>query len=123
MKKKHYVLFVILLIFIAVTLITLYSVPNRIVIDKTIPCTEVHTQSLVNVKIQGVYYQYFLRNDHFIGSIEIDGKRECARDFMFENDRESCFIDEYGQPYGSIIQRNIFEFLSIAENTYIIVSQ
>lgn len=114
--------FAALFILFAVTLLALCCVPKRVVIDKTALCTETYTQSLVNVTIQGIYYQYFLRNDHFIGSIEIDGMRACTRDFVFENDREACFIDAYGQPYGSIIQSNMFKHFTIAENAYIIVS-
>ena len=103
-------------------LAVLCLIPRKTEIQRAIPCTDVHTQAPVTVLIDGIYYAYTLGDDHFIGSIEVSGKRACHRDYVFEKDTQSFFVDDYGQPVGSITQYDIFETLIIAENDYVITS-
>ena len=103
-------------------LAVLCLVPRKTEVQRTILCTDIHTQAPVRVLIDGIYYAYPLGDDHFIGSIEVSGWRTCRRDYTFEDDARSFFVDDHGQPVGSITQYGMFETLTIAENEYVITS-
>ena len=96
-----------------------FCVPQKTVIDQVCRCTSALAgQPDVDVILDGTYYRYLLRDDHFIGTIHVVGYRECTRDYTFENDTQSYFTDEYGQPFGVIRQQPVFTQLAIAENDY-----
>lgn len=73
--------------------------------------------------VSGTYYRYKYRDDHFIGTIRIPGYRECTCDYTFKHDNTSYFVDEAGQPMGSIQQSGIFESIKVSENNYNLVSE
>ena len=113
----------VVLLVLAAFLLFFFLSAKETDIQLEIPCVEEKTQEPVVVKISGTYYQYMLRDDHFVGTITVPGYRECTRDYTFKDDIESNFTDEYGQPIGVIKQYNVFESLYITENSYSIRSK
>ena len=96
---------------------------EQIPVQKQISCVEVSTKAPVEVTVSGTYFRYPLRDDHFVGTIMIPGWRECTREYVFENDKKSFFVDEYGQPFGLIQQSDVFAEISIMENLYSVTSE
>ena len=96
---------------------------ERIDVEKSIPCREMNSGTLIDVTVSGTYYLYKYRDDHFIGTIRIPGYRECTCDYTFKHDNTSYFVDEAGQPMGSIQQSGIFESIKVSENNYNLVSE
>ena len=96
---------------------------EQIPVQKQISCVEVNTETSIEVTVSGTYFQYPFRDDRFVGTIKIPGWRECTREYVFEDDRESFFVDECGQPFGLIQQSDVFAEISIMENSYSITSE
>ena len=96
---------------------------EQIPVQKQLSCVEVSTKAPVEVTVSGTYFRYPFRDDHFIGTIMIPGRRACTCEYVFENDKKSFFVDEYGQPFGLIQQSDVFAEISIMENSYSIISE
>lgn len=114
---------IVLLSVVVAILLFMFLPAKKINVQRTIACVETNSQASVDVIISGTYYRYSWRDDHFVGTITVSGLRECTRDYIFKKDTESFFVDEFGQPIGVIRQQHIFEQISIAENTYNVVSR
>ena len=96
---------------------------EQIPVQKQISCVEVNTKTPIEVTVSGTYFQYPFRDDRFVGTIKIPGWRECTREYVFENDKKSFFVDECGQPFGLIQQSDVFTELSVMEDSYSIISE
>ena len=121
-RVKNYMWWSLLTVAVILLGIGLFSA-EQIPVQKQISCVEVSTKAPVEVTVSGTYFRYPLRDDHFVGTIMIPGRRECTREYVFENDKKSFFVDEYGQPFGLIQQSDVFTELSVMEDSYSIVCE
>ena len=121
-RVKNYIgwsLLTLAIVLLGIGLLTVKQIP----VQKQISCVEINTETSIEVTVSGTYYQYPFQDDRFVGTIKIPGRRECTREYVFENDRESFFVDEYGQPFGLIQQSDVFTELSVMEDSYSIVCE
>ena len=87
-RVKNYMWWSLLTVAVILLGIGLFSA-EQIPVQKQISCVEVSTKALVEVTVSGTYFRYPLRDDHFVGTIMIPGRRECTREYVFENDKKS----------------------------------
>lgn len=107
----------------SVVVFVAFLIPIQTEIEKTLLCNDPTSGEKVLVEIKGTYYKYLFGDDEFRGSIIIEGKREANQRFSFIDDRYSNFNDVYGQPEGSILQYDMFQYISISEQGYQISSE
>ena len=98
-------------------------VPKKTLVEKSLSCTKEGQAEPVTAEITGTYYAYFLRDDVFDGTIEIQGKRQETGRFTLFKDTYTSFHDAYGQPEGVILQFKEFSYISVVDSGYTISSE
>lgn len=120
-KKKKVIGFISIVLFLIFCL--LFYTPKKFVIEKIFSCKELETNEEFIVNVSGTYYKFFLKDDIFDGTIEVEGKRIQTGKFHFREDMYTNFNDTYGQPQGLVLQFKQFSYIAIADDGYNICSE
>ena len=120
-SRKPVVLLAVLCLVLFGVCLRWLTVPEVVQLDKTVSCVETTTGQPVDVHIKGDYYRFRFGKERFYGTIDVEGYRTCTAVYVFR-DGISNFVDEAGQPMGTIQQQNMFETVTIAENDYTVTS-
>ena len=122
MSKKKWLILVLLF---AVTYLAIRQfAKTEATIEKEIVCLNEKSGAECFVTVSGTYTDYLLRKDHFNGYIDIKNVVKSSGEFIFDQNGECPFRhDEYGQPFGSLRQTNMFETMEIIENDYVLQSK
>lgn len=121
MKKKYIIVMIFIILGVFVLLALNCSKEENI--SKSLICQDIFTQEKFTVNISGVFYTNFVKDDVFVGTIEIEGKREDTRKFELYKDMYTNLTDEYGQPMDRILQFKQFSYISIVGENYNICSR
>ncbi len=121
LKKKNIALMIIVagILFLVVIL----NIPLKTYVDKSLNCIDTNSQDTIIVTISGTMYSYLLKDDLFIGTIEVQGKRLNTGTFELRNDMYTNLTDNYGQPMEMVLQFDNFSYVNIAGTDYSISSE
>lgn len=100
-----------------------YFIPQKTTIQKYLNCFEKISGENITVNISGVYYAYFLKDDCFKGTINVENKRICTMNYNLREDLYTNFVDKYGQPEGGILQFKQFSYICISDLDYYLYSE
>lgn len=121
MKKKNKLLLVIIagICFFIIIL----NIPNKVHVDKSLNCFETKEDIPITVNISGTLYSYLLKDDVFIGTINVCGKRTNTRRFELQDDLYTNLINEFGEPEEMVLQFDNFSYVNIVGEDYSISNE